>query len=165
MTATDAFIGLGANLGDAARSLRDAATAIGELPDTRLLAMSPLYRSPAWGGVAQPDFVNAVAQVRTELDARSLLDALLAIEQRAGRQRDAASHWGPRVLDLDILLFGDQVIDEPGLRVPHPYLHERAFVLVPLHDIAPGLAAPGHGPVAALAERIDRSGLQRRDAR
>lgn len=164
MTATDAFIGLGANLGDAAGALRAAADSIDSLPGTLLLALSPMYRSPPWGVVAQPDFVNAVAHVRTELSARDLLDALLAIELRAGRERDSASHWGPRVLDLDILLFGDESIDEPGLRIPHPHLHQRAFALVPLHDVAPGISIPGHGGIAALLSTVESSAVRLLDA-
>ena len=163
MKLTDAFIGLGANLGDAAGSLRDAAVAIEALPGTNVVALSQMYRSPAWGVVEQPDFVNAVAHVSTSLKARDLLDGLLDIEHRAGRDRSAASHWGPRVLDLDILLFGNDIIDEPGLRVPHPHLHERAFALVPLLDVAPGVVIPGRGSVAALLATVDVSGVRQLD--
>jgi len=115
-----------------------------------------LYRSAPWGRADQPEFVNAVVALQTELTPRELLEALLKIERAAGRARDA-TRWGPRVLDLDILMFGDRLIDEPGLHVPHPHLHERAFVLLPLAEIAPDLIVPGHGRVDDLARRIDAS--------
>lgn len=144
---TIACIGLGANLGDAAATLRAAQQALGTLPGTTLLAASGLYRSPAWGRTDQPDFVNAAVMVDTTLAARQLLDHLLAIERRFGRTRaaDGSDRWGARTLDLDLLLYGDAVIDEPGLRVPHPHLHERAFALVPLLEIAPLAVIPGQG--------------------
>lgn len=140
---TRAAIGLGANLGDAAGSVRAAIDALVGLPGTALQAVSRFYRTPAWGVTAQPDFINAVAMVDTELDARSLLDALLAIEREHGRVRVDGERWGPRTLDLDLLLYGDAVIDAPGLRVPHPHLHERAFALLPLLEIWPDVAIPG----------------------
>jgi 2-amino-4-hydroxy-6-hydroxymethyldihydropteridine diphosphokinase len=145
---TLACIGLGANLGDAAATLRAAQQALAGLPGTTLLAASGLYRSAAWGRTDQPDFINAAAMVDTTLPARELLDRLLAIERRFGRTRaaDGSDRWGARTLDLDLLLYGDAVIDEPGLHVPHPHLHERAFALVPLLEIAPLAVIPGHGP-------------------
>lgn len=146
----DAFIGLGANLGDARGAVEAALMELAALPGTRLLARSRLYRTPPWGPVPQPDYVNAVAQLRTSLEPLDLLDRLLAIERAAGRDRMRAPHWGPRTLDLDVLLYGDAMIDVPGLRVPHPRLHERAFVVVPLHEIAPGLRIPGQGLLADL---------------
>src|SRR5690606_28096305 len=138
-----AAVGLGGNLGDAASTVREALRALDDLPSTRLLRASPLYRTAAWGNTAQPDFVNAAALLETRLEARTLLDELLGIERHFGREREAAVQWGPRILDLDLLLYGDAVIDEPGLRVPHPYLHERAFALVPLAQIGPSLQVPG----------------------
>ncbi|MDQ2702152.1 MAG: 2-amino-4-hydroxy-6-hydroxymethyldihydropteridine diphosphokinase [Pseudomonadota bacterium] len=156
--ATIAAVGLGGNLGDAAATLREALRELDRLPSTRLLRASSLYRTAAWGNTAQPDFVNAAALLETDLDARALLDGLLAIERHFGRERDAGVQWGPRVLDLDLLLHGDEVIDEPGLRVPHPYLHERAFALLPLAEIGPALAVPGKGMVAALLRGIDTGG-------
>lgn len=149
-----AFVGLGGNLGDAAITLRDAMQALDALPDTRLLRVSQLYRTRAWGNEAQPDFINAAAMLETELSARALLDGLLGIEQEFGRTRarDGSDRWGPRILDLDLLLHGDAQIDEPGLHVPHPHLHERAFALLPLVEIAPDVVIPGRGPArAALA--------------
>lgn len=150
-----AAIGLGGNLGDAATTLREAFHALDLLPGTRLLRASPLYRTPAWGNIDQPDFVNAAALVDTMLPARALLDALLELERRFGRRREAGAQWGPRILDLDVLLYGDAVIDEPGLRVPHPHLHERAFALLPLSRIAPGMEVPGRGSVATLLAAVD----------
>ncbi|HUL92552.1 MAG TPA: 2-amino-4-hydroxy-6-hydroxymethyldihydropteridine diphosphokinase [Burkholderiales bacterium] len=143
-----AFIGLGANLGDPESQLRRAIRALGALPRTRLLAASSLYRSAPLGVGEQPDFINAVARIETTLGAQQLLDELLAIEARFGRERP--SPGAPRTLDLDLLLYGDQVIAEPGLAVPHPRMHERAFVLAPLAEIAAGTVIPGRGAAAAL---------------
>ncbi|WJI17127.1 2-amino-4-hydroxy-6-hydroxymethyldihydropteridine diphosphokinase [Pseudoxanthomonas winnipegensis] len=154
-----ACIGLGANLGDAAGTLRAAFAAIGALPETVLVAASPLYVTPAWGVEDQPDFVNAAARVTTTLPAPALLAALLEIERRFGRDRSREQRWGPRTLDLDLLLYGEAVIDVPGLQVPHPRLHERAFALVPLADVAPELRIAGHGSVREAAFRIDRGAI------
>ena len=153
-----ACIGLGANLGQPTLALRHAADALAALPETRLLALSRFYRTPAWGRVDQPDFINAAALVHTRLAPEVLLESLLRIEREAGRERGPESRWGPRVLDLDLLLYGGQVIDRPGLQVPHPHLHERAFVLLPLAELAPGLAIPGHGRIADLLVAIDTTG-------
>ena len=146
--ATEAFVGLGANLGEPEAQVRRALAALAELPGTRLLAASSLYRSAPVGVVAQLDFINAVAAVETALTARALLDALLAMEARFGRRREFPG--APRTLDLDLLLYGDRVIVEPELVVPHPRMHERAFVLAPLAEIAPDIAIPGKGRAAAL---------------
>jgi 2-amino-4-hydroxy-6-hydroxymethyldihydropteridine diphosphokinase len=143
-----AYIGLGANLGDPSRQILAALAELDALPGTRLLRQSSLYRSAPLGYRDQPDFVNAVAQIDTSLEARALLDALLAIEQGLGRQRSFPD--APRTLDLDLLLYGDDVLDEAGLHVPHPRMHARAFVLAPLAEIAPALSIPGHGSIAAL---------------
>ena len=159
-----AAVGLGGNLGDAAATLHEAMLALDGLPDTRLLRASRLYRTPAWGNIAQPEFVNAAALLQTQLEARDLLDALLDIERIFGRDRGAGERWGPRTLDLDLLLYGDATIDEPGLRVPHPHLHERAFALLPLAEIAPDLFVPGHGRVADLLGGVDASGCAPLDA-
>lgn len=153
-----AAVGLGGNLGDAAATLREALQALDRLPATRLLRASPLYRTPAWGNTDQPDFVNAAALLETTLPPRALLDALLEVERRFGRRREAGTHWGPRELDLDLLLYGGAVLDEPGLRVPHPHLHERAFALLPLARIAPEMAVPGRGRVDALLAAVDANG-------
>ena len=157
---TLAAIGLGANLGDAAATLREAIAELARLPDTELLRASRLYRTPAWGRTEQPDFINAVVLVETAVPARELLDALLAIERDFGRVRVDGERWGPRTLDLDLLLFGDAVIDEPGLRVPHPHLHERAFALLPLVEIAAQLVIPGIGNVAAIAADMAADGIE-----
>lgn len=149
-----AFVCLGSNLGDSVDILRSALVALDRLTDTALLRASGLYRTPAWGMTAQPDFTNAVALLETSLAPQALLAGMLRIEREAGRERrvDGGDRWGPRTLDLDLLLFGDAVIDEPGLRVPHPHLHERAFALVPLLEIEPDAVIPGLGPArAALA--------------
>jgi 2-amino-4-hydroxy-6-hydroxymethyldihydropteridine diphosphokinase len=145
-----ACIGLGANLGDATATVQAALQALDALPHTRLLKASRLYRTPAWGKTDQPAFVNAAAVLETELDARALLDAMLGIERDHGRERLDGQRWGARTLDLDLLLYGEDVIDEPGLHVPHPHLHERAFALVPLVEIAPDLVIPGHGRASDL---------------
>ena len=145
-----ACIGLGANLGDATATVQAALQALDALPHTRLVKASRLYRTPAWGKTDQPAFVNAAAVLETELDARALLDAMLGIERDHGRERLDGQRWGARTLDLDLLLYGQDVIDEPGLHVPHPHLHQRAFALVPLVEIAPDLVIPGHGRASDL---------------
>ena len=143
-----AFVGLGANLGDPQEQVRRAIAALGALPRTRLLASSSLYRSAPVGVGPQPDFVNAVAKVETSLSARELLEELLTEEARAGRERPSSG--APRTLDLDLLLYGDRVIEEPGLIVPHPRMHERAFVLLPLAEIAADTSIPRKGRVKTL---------------
>lgn len=143
-----AFVGLGGNLGPAADALRAALAALDALPGTRVLRASRLYRTPAWGYEDQPDFINAVAMLDTGLGPRALLDALLAVERSFGRERDVTvARWGPRTLDLDLLLHGDATVEEAGLHLPHPQLLRRAFVLVPLAEIAPEAVIPGHGRV------------------
>lgn len=155
-----ACVGLGANLGHPQATLRQAAEALAALPGTRLLALSRFYRTPAWGRLDQPDFVNAAALLQTTLPPDGLLQALLRIEREAGRERGQDSRWGPRVLDLDLLLYGGRILDLPGLRVPHPHLHERAFALVPLAEIAPAEPFPGHGTVADALARIDPGNVE-----
>lgn len=157
-----AFVGLGSNLGDSAALLRAAFDALAALPDTRLLRASALYRTPAWGVTAQPDFVNAVAMLETRLAPHALLTAMLAIEREAGRDRrdDGSDRWGPRTLDLDLLLYGQRSLDEPGLRLPHPHLHERAFALLPLLDIAPDARIPGIGAARDALARLEIGDIQ-----
>ena len=140
---TRAYVGLGANLGDAQGTIRQAMDELDALPDTRVAARSPLYRSAPVGYAAQPDFVNAVAEVRTSLAAGELLAALIEIEARHGRERSFAN--APRTLDLDLLLYGDEMLESERLTLPHPRMHERAFVLAPLLDIAPEAVIPGRG--------------------
>ena len=157
---TLAAVGLGANLGDVARSVRDAIDALGQLPGTRLVQASRLYRTLAWGVTAQPDFINAVALLDTDLSARTLLEALLDIERVHGRVRVDGERWGPRTLDLDLLLHGDAIIDEAGLRVPHPHLHERAFALLPLLEAWPAAIIPGIGPARECAGVMAADGIE-----
>jgi 2-amino-4-hydroxy-6-hydroxymethyldihydropteridine diphosphokinase len=144
---TRAYIGIGSNLDEPQAQVMRAFDELGELPGTRLSGRSSLYRSAPLGHAAQPDFINAVAGLDTELDAEALLRALQAIEARHGRRRSFRN--APRTLDLDLLLHGDTRIDRPELTVPHPRMHERAFVLEPLVEIAPAAHIPGHGPAAA----------------
>lgn len=153
-----AWVGVGGNVGDATATVRSALHALASVPSTRLLATSRLYRTPAWGVENQPDFINAAARLGTTLPARALLDELLAVERRFGRER--RERWGPRILDLDLLLYGDDVIDIPGLRVPHPHLHERAFALLPLLEIAPGAIIPGRGSARDALATLAREGIQ-----
>ncbi|HEY7872413.1 MAG TPA: 2-amino-4-hydroxy-6-hydroxymethyldihydropteridine diphosphokinase [Rudaea sp.] len=150
------YIGLGSNLADPRTQVENGLRALAALADSRLRRRSRLYRSAPWGRADQPEFVNAVAHLETTLTPRELLDRLLAIERAAGRERDG-TRWGPRVLDLDILVFGTLELDEPGLHLPHPHLHERAFALAPLAEIAPDLVIPGRGRVRDLLARIDVS--------
>ena len=160
MTAERVFVGLGANLGDARAALAQALEALAALPRTRLVAASPLYRSGPVDATG-PDFVNAVAELDTPLTPRELLQALQAIEQAHGRQRPYRN--APRTLDLDLLLYGQRVIDEPGLTVPHPRLHQRAFVLVPLAELAPDLVHPLLGCLQGFRERVADQAVQRLD--
>ena len=154
-----AYICLGSNLQDPAHQLRIALVALSELPGTRLLRHSSLYRTPPWGREDQPSFVNAVAEIETDASPRELLALLQQLEQRAGRDR--VSKWGPRVLDLDLLLYADREIADGSLRVPHPHLHERAFVLVPLAELMPTLAVPGVArSVAELLAAVDCAGIE-----
>ena len=154
---TVAYIGLGSNLDDPELQVRSAAKALAQLPGSRLLRLSRLFRTPPWGRAEQPAFVNAVAELATRLSPRDLLDALLALERERGRHRDGTL-WGPRVIDLDILLYGDVSLDEDGLRIPHPHIAERAFVLLPLADLDADLYVPGQGRVRELLDRVDMQG-------
>jgi 2-amino-4-hydroxy-6-hydroxymethyldihydropteridine diphosphokinase len=154
-----AYIGLGANLDDPVAQVRAAFAALDAIDSTRVEDRSSLYRSQPVGYAEQPDFVNAVARIASGLDARTLLARLAAIEQSQGRVR--AHPNGPRTLDLDLLLFDDDRITTDELVVPHPRMHERAFVLIPLTEIAPGIVIPGRGPAARLLERIGCDGVER----
>lgn len=148
------YIGIGSNLDDPVDQVRRGIVALGTLPGTRFVVASRLYRNPPLDNSDQPEFVNAVAGLLTCLEAPALLAGLLAIETAQGRRRDPATHWGPRTLDLDLLAYGERTVAEPGLTVPHPGVARRNFVLLPLHEIAPGLWLPGLGPVAALARGV-----------
>ncbi len=148
-----AYIAFGANLGDPAQAFQLALERIAALPATQVAARSSLYHTAPVGVTDEhPDYINAVIAVDTALAPRALLDALLAIEHEGGRTRPA--QLAPRTMDLDLLLHGDAVIDEPGLVVPHPRMHERAFVLQPLAEIAPDAEIPGRGRVLALLAGI-----------
>lgn len=164
MSAVSVFVALGSNLADPCRQVRTAVDELATLQATRLTAVSSLYRSAPMKGAGvprdQPAYINAVARLETALTAEALLDALQAIEARHGRVR-SGERWGPRTLDLDILLYGDRHIDTPCLQVPHPGLAERNFVLHPLAEIAPDLDIPGLGSVATLLERCGAVGLER----
>lgn len=148
MTSATAYIGLGSNLDHPREQIRAAFDELAGLPDTRVVSRSRLYRSAPVGHRPQPDFVNAVARLETELAPPGLLRALQQIERRHGRERPFPG--APRTLDLDLLLYGDAVIDSASLRVPHPRMHERAFVLRPLAEIAPGARVPGRGTAEQL---------------
>lgn len=143
------YVGLGANLGDRERTIREAIDALGAEEGIEVLAVSTLRETEPVGVGEQPHYLNGAAALDTTLEAPELLERLLAVEQRFGRVRVAGEH-GPRTLDLDLLLHGDEQIDEPGLAVPHPRLHERRFVLEPLVELDPGLVVPGHGTVESL---------------
>lgn len=154
-----AFVAFGANLGDPRSAFEFAAEHLDALPLTRVVAKSSLYRSAPVGVSGQPDYLNAVIALDTGLQARALLDALLAIELEGGRTRDYA--LAPRTMDLDLLLHGEAVIDEPGLQVPHPRMHLRAFVLLPLTEIDPAAHVPGRGAAAKLLGAISDQAIER----
>ena len=146
---TKAFVGLGSNLGERETHIRRAVEELGKLPRTKVARVSSLYDTAPVGEVDQPRFMNAVACVETELTAGELLWNLLLVEQRLGRVRTKVKKWGPRIIDLDLLFFGDSVIDEPTLKVPHPAAHLRAFVLAPLAELDPDFVHPGLGETIA----------------
>jgi 2-amino-4-hydroxy-6-hydroxymethyldihydropteridine diphosphokinase len=150
---TRAYVGLGANLGDRERTLRAAVDALAAEDGIEVVAVSTLRETEPVGVGEQPRFLNGAAELETALTARELLHFLLAVEQRFGRVRVPGEH-GPRTLDLDLLLYGEEAIDEPGLTVPHPRLHERRFVLEPLAELAPGLVVPGRGDVESLLRGV-----------
>lgn len=153
-----AWVGLGGNVGDPVATMRAAMDALSKLPETELLRASRLYRTPAWGVREQADFINAVVLLRTALGPRDLLEHMLDIERGYGRER--RERWGPRILDLDLLLYGDEVIEAPGLRVPHPHLHERAFALLPLLDVSPDATIPRRGSARDALSALACEGIQ-----
>jgi len=154
-----AFVGLGSNLADPVAQVSRALVALGSLPKTRVVRSSSLYRSAPVGYLQQPDFINAVAQLETELAPRTLLDTLLALEHECGRTRDFCN--APRTLDLDVLLYDDLIHHEHGLTIPHPQMHLRAFVLQPLCEIAPDCVIPGVGVVTEAARQCAGQTLER----
>jgi 2-amino-4-hydroxy-6-hydroxymethyldihydropteridine diphosphokinase len=148
-----AFVGIGSNLGDREAHLRSALQLLGAETGIDVVAVSELRETEPVGPVEQGRFVNGAALLETELSPRELLGRLLTIEARLGRVR--SERFGPRTIDLDLLVYGDEVIDEPGLTVPHPRLHERRFALEPLTDLAPDLVVPGRGPISALLAKLE----------
>lgn len=148
------YIGLGSNLDNPLEQVRQAIESLSRTPQIEVVRVSSLYRSHPLGPPGQPDYINAVMAIETSLSAEALLDVLQAIELSQGRVRDG-ERWGPRTLDLDILLYGDVVMEQPRLKIPHPGLHERSFVLYPLLEIAPELLVPGHGALVKLLEHCE----------
>jgi 2-amino-4-hydroxy-6-hydroxymethyldihydropteridine diphosphokinase len=151
---TRAYIGVGANLGERETTIRRAVDLLAAEPGADVVAVSRLRETDPVGYLNQPRFLNGAVAVETRLSARELLERLLAIERRLGRTR-TAPRFGPRTIDLDLLLYGDETIDEPGLRVPHPRLHERRFALEPLAELDPDAAVPGQGPLGTLLAKLD----------
>jgi 2-amino-4-hydroxy-6-hydroxymethyldihydropteridine diphosphokinase len=152
-----AYVAIGSNLDSPQRQVRAALEELARLRSTRLLVVSQFYKTRPMGPQDQPDFVNAVAGLLTQLDARALLHALLDIERHMGRDR--RERWGPRIIDLDLIWMPGPAIDEPGLQVPHPGVSTRNFVLYPLNDIAPSLEIPAHGRVSVLKARAGGAGI------
>jgi 2-amino-4-hydroxy-6-hydroxymethyldihydropteridine diphosphokinase len=155
-----AYIGVGSNLEDPRAQVLAAIARLAQLPRTRLVLASKLYRSRPFGPVAQPDFINAVAGVLTQLEPKALMDELHAVESAMGRP-ERHDHWGPRIIDLDLLAFGSERREEPHLTLPHPGIVGRNFVLYPLAEIAPDLELPGLGRVADLAAAVTAEGITR----
>ncbi len=149
-----AFVGIGANLGDREQTIRRAIALLGFAPGVEVVATSRLRETEPWGPIAQPRYLNGAVELLTDLDPRQLLETLLGIEAELGRVRDG-ERWGPRTIDLDLLLLDGIVVDEPGLQLPHPRLHERSFVLEPLCDLDPKLDVPGQGRVSALLAALE----------
>ena len=150
-----AYVGVGANLGDRERTIRRAIELLAAQPGIELAGVSPLRETEPWGPVEQPRYLNGAVALDTELGPRDLLAVLLEVEQDLGRDRSAEVRFGPRTLDLDLLVHGDLVLDEPGLTLPHPRLHERRFALEPLADLDPELVVPGRGTVGELLASLD----------
>lgn len=163
MSARIAWVGLGSNLGDSPALLRSALRALDRQPGIRVSAVSAFYRTPALTAgpqaAPQPDYCNAVAALRSSLEAEALLEVLLRIEREHGRLRQAGVRWQARELDLDLLCFGAEVIERPGLSVPHPELHRRSFVLEPWHDIGAAVHIPGQGLVARCRRALHAPAL------
>lgn len=156
-----AYVGMGSNIDDPPRQLDRATAALARLEATRLVAVSSYFRNPPFGPVRQPDFVNAVAALLTQLPPVELLAALQRIEREHGREPSPGLRWGPRVLDLDLLVFGGLRLTQSGLVLPHPGIAQRNFVLLPLAEIAPGLDVPGLGQVSDLLGHVDQAGMER----
>ncbi len=156
-----AFLSLGGNIGEPDKAMGMALRLLDADASTKIVAVSSLYRTPPWGKTDQPDFLNAAAELRTSLSPRGLIDLCLASERALKRER--GERWGPRIIDIDILTFGNLTVSEPGLEIPHPRMLERAFVLVPLAEIAPDLVIAGLS-VGNRVVSIDRAGIERLQA-
>ena len=151
-----AYVGLGANLGDREGTIRRAVKLLGAADGVEVLSVSTLRETEPWGPVEQPPYLNGAVELETALGPRALLELLLDVERRLGRVR--TERWGPRTIDLDLLLHGDGVVEAPGLTLPHPRLHERRFALEPLAELAPDAVVPGRGTVSALLAALDEDG-------
>lgn len=152
-------IAMGSNLGDRLDYLQGGLDGLFDTPRITFLAVSPVYQTAPVGGPEQPDYLNAVVIAETTMPARAVLERCLSLEDAYGRVRD--ERWGPRTLDLDLIIYGDEVSNSPGLTLPHPHAHERAFVLAPWHDADPEAQLPGHGPVADLLAALGTAGVAR----
>jgi 2-amino-4-hydroxy-6-hydroxymethyldihydropteridine diphosphokinase len=160
MTARRAWVGLGGNIGDVTACFESALAMLAANDGVDVVRVSRRYRTPAWGVTDQPDFINAVAELATTLPPLELLALLQATERAHGRDRAREQRWGPRPLDLDLLAMDGIALDAPALQLPHPRFAERAFVLVPWAEIAPDLVLPGFIRLAAMADALDRSGIE-----
>lgn len=154
------FIGLGSNIGDGLEIIRQALEALAQSDAINFMRVSSMYRTAAWGRIDQPDFTNAVAEITTMLSAQQLLQNLLQLELELGRTRDTG-HWGPRLIDLDLLTYADKQISSPELTVPHPRMHERAFVLVPLLELESEFEIPGLGSAQEWQKKLKKQLIQR----
>lgn len=154
------YLGLGSNLSDPTTQVRAACVQLQRHPGCQQMLCSSFYQTPAMGQIEQPDFVNAVVRIHTFLTPEALHAVLLELERAQGRVRNGV-RWGPRTLDIDILMYSDQQIETPALTIPHPGLHERAFVLYPLAEIAPNLVVPGRGAVGDLIKALGKSPITR----
>ncbi len=157
-----AWLGLGSNLQQPVSQLKDALGRLGRVEGIQILKASALYRTPPWGDDQQDDFINAVVQIETDLDPIALLHVLQSVENKMGRQR-SGRRWGPRLIDIDLLLYGNQQFRSEELELPHPRMHERAFVLVPLCELEKTVTIPGHGVAQELLQQLDSCGIFRLD--
>lgn len=158
-----AWLGLGSNLQQPVSQVRDALGRLGQLEGIEILKTSSLYRTPAWGDEQQDDFINAVVQIETNLAPVPLLHILQSIENKMGRQR-SGRRWGPRLIDIDLLLYGNYRYESEELELPHPRMHERAFVLIPLCELDKAISIPGHGMAQDLLQQLDSDGIFRLEA-
>ena len=155
-----AWLGLGSNLQQPEAQIREALRRLDATTGIELLKVSSLYRTPPWGDEKQDDFINAVSQIETALEPAALLNDIQGIENLMGRRR-GDRRWGPRLIDIDLLLYGNLQVQAEDLVIPHPRMHERAFVLIPLIELEPGLVIPGHGRVDELLQQVDSIGIEK----